>query len=209
MLKCVKISRTDIGKVNLLGEYTTITAMKAVSPELVPTPIGIGTYETDSDVHFYLASFVDMTDEVPDVDQLPIKMAELHSRAVSEKGYGFDVPTNMGACTQANAWTVSWESAFATLLDRMFHFEQEMHGINDDMQTMHQTIMSKVIPRLLRPLETGENSIQPRLVHGDLWDGNTSVNATTDDPIIFDASGMYAHNECKSTCIGLSTFTTH
>ncbi len=63
---------------------------------------------------------------------------------------------------------------------------------------MHQIILDKVIPRLLRPLETEGRNIQPRIVHGDMWDGNTSVDATTDKPVIFDASGMYAHNECKA-----------
>lgn len=30
-----------------------------------------------------------------------------------------------------------------------------------------------------------------------MWGGNTSVDATSDKPVIFDASSMYAHNECK------------
>jgi protein-ribulosamine 3-kinase len=173
--------------------------MSEAVPDLVPIPIAVGTYATDSDIHFYLASFVDMTDDVPELEQLPAKIAELHSKAVSPNGkFGFSVPTNMGACTQQNAWTSSWEKSFSAAMSTMFNFEQDMHGRNEEMQEMHQIILNKVIPRLLRPLETEGRSIAPRLVHGDLWDGNTSVDATTDQPIIFDASGMYAHNECKS-----------
>lgn len=139
-----------------------------------------------------------MTDEVPEPEQLPVKLAELHTKAISPTGkYGFSVPTNMGAHTQQNEWTSSWEKSFTNILNTMFEFEQEMHGTNKEMQQMHQVMLTKVVPRLLRPLETSGREIQPRLVHGDLWDGNTSVNATNDRPIIFDASGMYAHNECK------------
>jgi len=67
------------------------------------------------------------------------------------------------------------------------------------MRQMHQGILEKAIPRLLRPLETGGRQILPRIVHGDMWDGNTSMDTTTDSPMIFDASGMYAHNECEDT----------
>lgn len=167
-------------------------------PGFTPAPLAVGTYAADPDVHFYLASYVEMTDEVPEVDQLPVKVAELHSKALSPTGkFGFSVPTNMGACVQPNEWTSSWEECFRRLISVQFEFEQEVHGHSDEMREMHQTILDKVIPRLLRPLETEGRSIQPRFVHGDLWDGNTSIDVTTDQPLIFDASGMYAHSECK------------
>ena len=72
-----------------------------------------------------------------------------------------------------------------------------MHGYNEEMQELFKSIINKVIPRLLRPLETSGRDIQPRIVHEDLWDGNTSTDAATDLPLIFDASSMYAHNECR------------
>jgi fructosamine-3-kinase len=194
----VQISRTWVGKINLEGEFASITAIAKATPDLVPTPIAVGTYASDSDVHFYLASFVDMTDDVPDAGTLPARVAEMHKKGVSPNGmYGFSVPTNMGACTQRNEWTSSWEKCFSTITSTMFQFEQDMHGNDDEMQQMRQVIVEKVIPRLLRPLETGGRQIQPRIVHGDMWDGNTSLDATTDRPVIFDASGMYAHNECE------------
>ncbi|KIX99884.1 uncharacterized protein Z520_04520 [Fonsecaea multimorphosa CBS 102226] len=192
----LKITKTDAGKINLHGEYESISAIARATPDLVPEPVAVGTYATDSDVHFYLARFVDMTDDIPDAESLPAKVAEMHLKGVSPNGkYGFPVPTNMGACTQQNEWTSSWEKSFTTLMSTMFDFEQEMHGCNEDMQQMQEVILDKVIPRLLRPLETGGREIQPRIVHGDMWDGNTSVDAVTDKPVIFDASGMYAHNE--------------
>jgi fructosamine-3-kinase len=71
------------------------------------------------------------------------------------------------------------------------------------MQELFKNMVEKVIPRLLRPLETGGDDIKPRLVHGNLWDGNARSNIMTDKPIIYDASSMYAHNECtlpKARC---------
>ena len=196
-----KICRTEVGKINLHGEYASISAISRTTPGFVPVPIAVGTYETDDDVHFYLASFVDMTDTVPEPETLPAKVAEMHLKGISPNGkFGFDVPTNMGACTHQNKWTSSWEKSFTTLMTTMFEFEQEMHGPDAEMRQMHQILIDKVIPRLLRPLETGGREIQPRIVHGDMWDGNTSVNATTGEPVIFDASSMYAHNECEFLC---------
>ena len=193
----LKISRTETGKINLLGEYTTISAISQAVPGLVPLPVATGTYASYEDVHFYLASFVDMTDDVPELESFPAKVAEMHLKGVSPNGkFGFAVPTCMGACAQQNEWTSSWEKSFSTILSTMFDFEQDMHGHDEDMRRMHRIMLEKVIPRLLRPLETGGRDIKPRIVHGDMWDGNTSVDATTDKPVIFDASGMYAHNEC-------------
>ena len=169
-----------------------------VTPDFVPVPIVVGTYASNSDVHFYLCSFVEMTDEVAEVDTLPAKLAELHLKCVSKNGkFGFDIPTNQGALQQPNSWSDSWEEFFSDMMQRCFDWEQDMHGCDEEMKTLFQAVLGKVIPRLLRPLETGGREIKPRLVHGDLWDGNTSTNVETGKPVIFDASSMYAHNECK------------
>ena len=167
-------------------------------PDFVPAPLATGTYASNSDIHFYLMEFVVMTDTVPNPEDLSPLVAEMHKRCLSPNDkYGFMVPTNMGAMVQPNNWTESWEEFFTNLLQRCFDWEQGMHGKHEEMQKLWPAIKEKVIPRLLRPLETGGNDIQPCLVHGDLWDGNTSINAITDLPLIFDGSSCYAHNECQ------------
>lgn len=139
-----------------------------------------------------------MTDDVLEPELMAAKVAEMHTKVNSADGkYGFPVPTNMGGCVQQNHRTSSWEKCFTDLMATMFNFEQEMHGTNEDMQQMHKVMQTKVIPRLLRSLETGGRDIQPRSVHGDMWDGNTFVDAVTELPVIFDASSIYAHNECE------------
>ncbi|XMA09023.1 hypothetical protein WAI453_001814 [Rhynchosporium graminicola] len=73
--------------------------------------------------------------------------------------------------------------------DGKFGFSLETFGGNNPQ------MFPKVIPRLLRPLETEGRTVVPRLVHGDLWDGNASVDVSTGSPLIFDATPLYAHNE--------------
>ncbi|OQU95506.1 hypothetical protein CLAIMM_01695 [Cladophialophora immunda] len=201
----LKITKTTVGKISLQGEYASMFAISRAVPDLVPVPIAAGTYATDGNVHFFLSRFVGMTGDVPDTRVLPVRIAEMHLKGASPTGkYGFAVPTSMGACIQQNTWTSSWEKCFTVLLDTMFEFEQDMHGHGEEMRQLHHVVLGKVIPRLLRPLETGGRDIKPTMVHGDLWDGNTSVDATTGKPVIFDASGMYAHNEYELGAWNLS-----
>lgn len=182
----------------LVGEFESMKAMYAILPEYVPKPIAQGTYALDPKLHFFLMGFVDMTNDVAEVETLPKLIADMHIKGTSPTGkYGFHVPTNEGALQQPNTWCESWESFFADLLVRLFAFEQEIHGNNKEMEDLFQQIVDKVIPRLLRPLETGGNDIRPALVHADLWDGNTTTDAVTGNPIIFDAASCYAHSECE------------
>ena len=55
--------------------------------------------------------------------------------------------------------------------------------------------MRKVVPRLLLPLQAQGRVLKPSLIHGDCWDGNTAIDATTGSALIFDACSFYGHNE--------------
>ena len=181
------------------GEFASMTALHNTVPDLVPAPIAWGTYASDPDVHFFLCSFIDMKKGVPEIQPFVAKVAELHQKGVSPNGrYGFPVPTYGGTIPQETAWTDSWEQFFTNSMKRWLAAEEESQGFDIEMKRLSEALFSKVIPRLLRPLETGGRKIQPRLVHGDLWDGNASTDTKTDKPVIFDASCLYAHNEGKS-----------
>lgn len=51
--------------------------------------------------------------------------------------------------------------------------------------------LEKVVPRLLKPLQSEGRSIKPCLIHGDLWDENTATDMDTGEPFVFDAGSMY------------------
>ena len=61
-------------------------------------------------------------------------------------------------------------------------------------------LFDKVIPRLLRPLESNGRKILPSLVHGDLWYGNAGIiDEGTEEGIVYDPASFWAHNECMSS----------
>ena len=168
-----------------------MSAVDRVIPNFVPKPVDIGTFASNPDMHFYLMEFVDMTNEVPGPDLLTPKVVEMHQKCLSPTGkFGFHVP-NMGALVQPNGWFASWEEFFTQIMQHCFDFEQGMHGRNDEMQQLFEQVKAKVIPRLLRPLETGGNEIAPRLLHADLWDGNASS--------LMEARSMVTTNVCSSS----------
>ena len=75
---------------------------------------------------------------------------------------------------------------------------EESQGPDKQLRDLFEQTMNKVVPRLLRPLETGGRQIKPNLVHGDLYSGNVSVDAQDGRPMLYDATCLYAHNECKA-----------
>lgn len=138
------------------------------------------------------------TDEIPDVEDLPAAVARLHKNGISpNKKFGFPVRTSQGRLPQNTTECDTWEECFSNGIDHFFEAEQEAQGFDEEMAALRKTIMEKVIPRLLRPLETGGNTIDPCLIHGDLWDGNTLVDTKTGKALIFDACSSYAHHECE------------
>ena len=181
----------------LSSELVSMTAIYKATPDFAPEPIAWGTYASDPDIYFFLCSFHEMSDEeLPDIQGFSAKLAELHRKGKSSNGkYGFSVTTFNGNLPQDNRWTVTWEEFYVQGMKRMLELEEEAQGPSADLRALYVPIYEKVIPRLLRPLETGGRHIEPCLVHGDLWYGNASTDLGTDLPIVFDACCFYAHNE--------------
>lgn len=178
------------------GEFESMSSLHKTLPRLVPTPHAWGTYAADPNIHFFLCGFVEMTDDLPDVQALSALLAELHRKGVNPEGkYGFPVPTLQGTIPQYTSWEESWETFFSKSIHIVMTNEEKSQGSDPEMQELCKATLEKVVPRLLRPLETGGRSIQPRLVHGDIWDGNVSTNLETNTPVIFDATSIYGHNE--------------
>lgn len=148
-----------------LGEYESTVWMHKLVPGRVPKPMGWGTFDGASDTHFYLAEFIDIHDEVyPSVEELVKFVAEyqLRSQPLSPKGqFGFHVPTCGAMFVQKLDWNDSWEAFFSAYFADCIEQERGRAGQSDEIDQLAQEIIQKVIPRLLRPLETGGNTILP------------------------------------------------
>lgn len=58
--------------------------------------------------------------------------------------------------------------------------EVAIHGHNDELSALTDKMVSRVIPRLLRPIETDGRSVKPCLLDGDL-----AVDIPTGKPFHF------------------------
>jgi protein-ribulosamine 3-kinase len=180
------------------GECKSQQELYAISPNLVPKPIGYGTYHSNPNTHFFLCELVEMIDELPEASDFCEKVADLHRRStsISPSGmFGFDITTCNGKVPQENTWSSSWESFFIRSLQHEFILEEQVQGPSEEISALTPILYEKVCPRLLRPLETEGRTLSPALLHGCLRPGFIGVHATNNQPCIFAASSFWGHNE--------------
>lgn len=189
------------GREALKGEFEATSAIFAIKPDFCPEPIAWGSLTTQPDAHFYLRKFHHFVEgKVSDPNPFCHKLADLHSAPSSREGkFGFHCTTYNGNLPQDNTWSDSWEAFFANGLRHILRIREERAGPNPELDALLPALFEDIIPRLLRPLESGGRKIKPSLVHGDLWYGNAAIDERTGDPIVFDPASFYAHHEC--TCI--------
>ena len=194
----IKVVLQEVGKNMVHSEFESTKAIHMLLPDFTPEPIAWGSYETVDDTHFYLCEFREMSDEMPDPEIFASRLAALHNNSKSpENKFGFHMTTYNGNLPQLADWESSWETYFMKSLRLALEFELEAKGPDSDFENLLPVLFDKVIPRLLRPLESEGRSIKPTLVHGDLWYANSGIDVNTYQPLIFDACSFYAHNECK------------
>lgn len=200
----LKILTNDLGKNILYGEYTSMQEIHRVVPDFAPKPIAWGTYQNNPETHFFLCEYRDMVlarDEMPDPGRFTERLAALHLRSQRqslEGKFGFHVPTYSGYLPQYTRWERSWEVFFSKSLRVALDLEIKAKGHDSEFDVLVPVVFEKIIPRLLRPLESEGRSVKPALVHGDLWYGNSGVDRVSGECLVFDACCFYAHHECKS-----------
>ena len=189
----------------MTGEFTSEHALYHYLPNMVAKPIAVGQYVSDPSTWFYLCEFVEMTEDIPPAPTFCARLANLHLQSMEDSPgkYGFEVPTTQRNIRLHNTWCDSWTEFFANAMEHMIKLEANTQGPSKKIEELEPALIKKVIPRLLRPLETGEERIKPCLVHGDLWHGNTSVSVESGEPYIFDSCVLWAHNECMQVINGI------
>ncbi|KAI0389431.1 kinase-like domain-containing protein [Xylariaceae sp. FL0594] len=160
------------------GEYEGSKALYHALPEHIPRPIAAGALMGNPSRQFYLAEFRDMDDRLPEQEEeLASVVVKLHQKTQSPNGkFGFHITTYGGSHPLNTSWLVQ--------------------GPDEELDRLAPLILDRVIPALLRPLESdGERKLKPVLIHGDLWHGNGAVDKRTHKPVIFDPCAFYGHNE--------------
>lgn len=173
-------------------------ALHGFVPDLIPRPVAWGTYRCDPSVHFYLYEFVQMNDGLPGAADWASTISTLHKRSMGKSPtgqFGFHVTTHLGNIPVDNSWNSSWEKFFAQQMRSMFDRDDEIHGLDEELTGLKQGFLNRVIPRYLRPLETDGRSIEPCLIHSDLWPGNIKPRSATDELCMFDSCAYWGHNE--------------
>lgn len=181
------------------GEFEGVTKLYEFIPEGVPRPVAWGTYRSQPDTHFYLCDFLAMIEDLPDVHRFSLLLAKLHKDSIQRSSgrFGFHEVTYEGQMYQDVKWCDTWEESFALQLRAYLDQESVVHGTHKEHDVLLPALFEKVIPRLLRPLQTQGRSIKPALIHGDIWYGNIATNADTGEPLMFDPSVVWGHNECR------------
>lgn len=150
------------------GEYESILALYNLDPSFVPRPTGWGTLEADPTCHFFLTGFLDMSDKPDDVKMIDFcnKVTALHEKSMSSPApdFGFHITTYAGRYPQLNHWNSSWEVFFDEELRELTRLEHESHEPTEEFTKLLAEVHNKLIPRLLRPLETEGRSVTPCLL---------------------------------------------
>ncbi|KAI7777876.1 hypothetical protein LA080_002999 [Diaporthe eres] len=192
----IKALSGDTGKRMVHSEFESMKAIYNLTPEFAPKPVAWGSYASAPNTHFFLCEYREMIEDIPDPVAFASRLAGLHQTSKSPNGkFGFHMTTYSGNQPQMTDWEASWEAFFSKNLRFALDLEIEAKGHDREFDELVPAIFDKVIPRLLRPLETEGRSVKPSLVHGDLWYANSGIDVDTDQPLVFDACCFYAHNE--------------
>ncbi|RYC62872.1 hypothetical protein CHU98_g3310 [Xylaria longipes] len=195
----IKLGET--GRLMMEGEFESLKAIHSVSPDLAPQPYAWGKFKDGAslgdDTYFLLAQFREVGEQPPNPLKFTARLAEFHKKSKSPTGkFGFHITTCHAKLPQAtDCWEDSWEALYKKQLAQMIRLDEEKHGEWPEFQKVCKLVLDIVIPRLLGPLQSEGRTIEPCLVHGDLWDENTATDMDTGEPFIFDAGSFYGHNE--------------
>ena len=195
----LKTASGEVGRRLMESEFQAISALHNLDNLFAPKPHAWGKRSGPGpETYFLLLQFINMSDRLPDPDQLCRRLAQLHRNSVSPTGrFGFHINSCQGRTQQSLGWENSWGILFTKMLRHVAQLDTKTNGQWEALDQLESRIISHVIPRLLGALESEGRSIKPCLIHGDLWEGNTGTTCDTGNIYIFDAASFYAHNEME------------
>ncbi|UJO16776.1 uncharacterized protein CLAFUR5_04418 [Fulvia fulva] len=126
------------------------------------------------------------------------QLADLHTRSTFPTGqFGFHMVTCVGPNAQDTTWDSSWSAFHTRLLRQFYDCELSVCGPSNDAkyEAGMEVLLTSTIPALLEPLQADGRTLNPSLVHGDLWEENCGTDFDGGQPKILDPAAFYAHNE--------------
>lgn len=191
----LKSCSADVGRVMMEGEFTSLRTMHDSLPTLVPRPFGWGKLESAPGTHFLLMDFLELGNTLPGPVELAQVVAELHGCLSPDGKFGFPVHNCHGEKVQEHYSDDNWCRYFTNLITAFFEEDIRVNGPCPELEHAFETLCRHVIPRLLGPLQADGRTLTPRLVHGDLWQGNIGTDAKTGRVVVYDPAAWYAHHE--------------
>lgn len=187
------------------GELESLNAINNTNTLTVPHPHGVLPHPSGEGA-VLVVEYVDMKGLHKYQSQLGEQLAMLHlhnqslkmkcndSKVDDNEGkvsyvsmFGFHVPTCCGRIPQDNTWCEDWMK-FYRKQKLQFHVDMILKRENDRELEDLWTKLAPLIPKFFEGL-----TIEPALLHGDLWSGN--VAETDSGPVAFDPSSFYGHSE--------------
>lgn len=189
------------------AEYEGQFVLSTIIPENAVKPIAWSHFERDKTRSWFLTPFCELRELLPQPkDLLPI-VSKIHRESKSPTGkFGFHVTPHYGPPPMRVDWSDCWEQFWTREFMSGLEYIQKAQGEDPELVQVAEEFTNKVVPRLLRPLQTGGRNIKPSLCHGDLWDGNIQTNANTGSPMLFDPCAFYGHNEMDLQCMRSSRY---
>ena len=193
-----QLALRDHGKNMLHGEFAANSAIHSLCPGMVPKPLGWGKFNVGfPETYFFIGDFKDIQLGLPDPLKLARRVVQLHSNISPNGMFGFDVTTFNGKVNHVTEWEPSWRKFFTRLLSNTLRVDAEANGRWPELAVVAEQVLSAVCPRLLDILQEGSEPIVPRLIHANIWAGNTGTDEETGDVIFYDCGSYYAHNEME------------
>ncbi|KAF8545130.1 Fructosamine kinase-domain-containing protein [Trichophaea hybrida] len=188
-------SAGESGKRLMRGEFESLGAIHSVVPNFCPKPICWGTFRSICNTFFNLSMYHERVSPPKDTTAFCASLAKLHTRSSPpDSRFGFPVHTLLGEVLNEKIATETWEECFTAGLRHMLELDEEINGVDDTLVTRKEELIARVIPRLLRPLETGGRKIRPALVHGNLCAANAG-EIDSGGVMVFRPAAVFAHNE--------------
>lgn len=181
------------------GEYHALKEMHDTSPVFCPEPYTWGCYDKqEPETYFLLVEFRNVGEQPPEPIRFTARLAEMHRNSVSPTWkFGFHATTCHATLSQTtNTWEEWWWKLYQKQYARTVQLDLDRNDPSPEFKLLADLTLQKVIRRLLEPLQTGGRSIEPCLVHGDVWDENAATDMNTGEPFVYDAASFYGKPEC-------------